>query len=80
MSRVLQPLLYGIIRKFYDQRIEQHKSPAMATTNEIFSELRIAIERELDEMIADGVVKRNMNINGIGMYAPVNADITTPDK
>ena len=56
MSNVLQPLLYGIIKKYHDVRIE--------------------IDKALANMVEDGIITRRENVNGMGMYAPINAKVT----
>ena len=66
MSNVLQPLLYGIIKKYHDSRKDRHIFPEIATSNEIFHA----------NMVEDGIITRRENVNGMGMYAPINAKVT----
>lgn len=76
MSSVLQPLLYGIIKKYHDSRKDKHIFPEIATSNEIYHDVRIEIDKALANMVEDGIILRRENVNGMGMYAPINAKVT----
>lgn len=80
MSNVLQPLLYGIIKKYHDSRKDRHIFPEIATSNEIFHDVRIEVDKALADMVEDGIISRKENVNGIAMYAPINAKITQSEE
>ena len=80
MSNVLQPLLYGIIKKYHDSRKDGHIFPEIATTNEIYHDVRIEIDKALASMVEDGIITCSENVNGIGMYAPINAKVAQSEE
>lgn len=80
MSSVLQPLLYGIIKKYHESRKDKHIFPEIATSNEIFHDVRIEIYKALASMVEDGIITCSENVNGIGMYAPINAKVAQSEE
>lgn len=69
--KYLHPYLYEIIHDLVQQRISEKKFPYVAIGNDIKSRVMNDVSKALDEMEYDGLISRQSNINGIGLYRPV---------
>lgn len=69
MSKLLEPILYGIVRNLWQQQWDAHKHPCVAKAPDIYVELRKLSDSILEQMVSDGILVRSQNVNGIQMYA-----------
>lgn len=76
MAKSLQPFIYSIVRRLFDQRKADKVFPYVATERAIIDDMRNYIHESLEEMVSDGLLKQTSNVNGIKMYAPANEDVT----
>lgn len=70
----LHPYLYEIIHDQVKKRIDEKKFPYVAIETEIKAKIMSDIATSLDEMVAEGLITRSENINGIGLYRPLKIE------
>lgn len=66
----LKEYALAIVKAICQERIEQHKSPVVASFNEIVRKANADLQDALEEMVAAGQLRRTENVNRIPMYHP----------
>lgn len=66
--KYLHPYLYEIVHDLVQQRISEKKFPYVAIANDVKAKVLSDVNCALDEMVNDGLISRQSNINGIGLY------------
>ncbi len=67
----LKEFALAIIEAICQERIDQHRSPVVATLNEITRKVNAEVQIALDEMTAAGQLRKTENVNRIPMYYPI---------
>lgn len=95
MTNKLQPYVFEIVRRLCDERKNRNVTPAVASENDIISEISSSVREILNSLVEDNILGCYNNINYIKMYYPIsndtriiggktekevsNGDINTPD-
>lgn len=69
MSNAFEPVLYGLVRKIWQEHKENRQEPCVAKSTEIYVEVRALLDEALERMVADNILVKTHNINGIQMYS-----------
>ena len=68
----LKEYALALVKAICQERIEQHKSPVVATLHDVARKVNAEVQAALDEMVEAGQLHRTENINRIPMYNPIN--------
>lgn len=66
----LKEYALALVKAICQERIEQHKSPVVATLHDITRKVNAEVQAALDEMAEAGQLHKSENINRIPMYHP----------
>lgn len=69
-AKVLQPYVYQVVCKLHREREVAGKFPYIATLNEIKGIVFTVIEKALNELVSDGLLRQTENVNRQIMYEP----------
>lgn len=64
----LKEYALALVVALCQERVEQHKSPVVASLHDIVRKVNADIEAVLEELVAAGQLRRTENVNRIPMY------------
>lgn len=71
MKKILQPYIYGVIKDECQRVEESHIAPVVATERAIFDRVKADVQKAIDELDADGLINKSINVNHMAMYRPI---------